>query len=47
MALAITISGLHGTGKSTYAKRIAEAFRLRYVSAGEFFRRRLLSGRFL
>jgi len=34
----ITISGPHGTGKSTYAKALAEAFHLRYVSAGELFR---------
>lgn len=34
----ITVSGPHGTGKSTYAKALAEAFRLRYVSAGELFR---------
>jgi cytidylate kinase len=34
----ITVSGPHGTGKSTYAKALAEAFQLRYVSAGEFFR---------
>jgi cytidylate kinase len=36
----ITFSGLHGAGKSTYAKDIAERFDLRYVSAGDFFRRR-------
>ncbi len=36
--LIITVSGPHGTGKSTYAKALAEAFRLRYVSAGELFR---------
>jgi cytidylate kinase len=34
----ITVSGPHGTGKSTYAKALAEAFQLRYVSAGELFR---------
>ena len=34
----ITISGPHGTGKSTYAKALAEALHLRYVSAGELFR---------
>ena len=38
MGLAITISGLHGTGKSTYARTIAGAFKLRHVSAGELFR---------
>jgi len=36
--LVITVSGPHGTGKSTYAKALAEALRLRYVSAGELFR---------
>ncbi len=34
----IAISGLHGTGKSTCAKALAEIFNLRYVSAGEMFR---------
>ncbi len=34
----ITISGPHGTGKSTYAKALAVALGLRYVSAGELFR---------
>lgn len=34
----ITISGSHGTGKSTYAKRLAEEFGLRFVSAGMIFR---------
>ena len=34
----ITVSGPHGTGKSTYAKALAEALQLRYVSAGELFR---------
>ena len=37
--LVIAISGLHGTGKSTQAKRLAEAFGLRYVSIGTIFRR--------
>jgi len=36
--LVITVSGPHGTGKSTYAKALAEAFGLRYVSAGQIFR---------
>jgi len=35
----ITISGPHGAGKSTYAKAIAKALNLRYVSSGEVFRR--------
>jgi len=38
MGLVITISGLHGTGKSTYAKAISEAFNLRHMSAGSLFR---------
>ncbi|MEM3654149.1 MAG: nucleoside monophosphate kinase, partial [Candidatus Bathyarchaeia archaeon] len=37
--IVITISGPHGTGKTTYAKRIAEAFNLKHVSAGELFRK--------
>ena len=35
----ITVSGPHGTGKSTYAARLAGALRLRHVSAGGLFRR--------
>jgi cytidylate kinase len=38
MGLVVTISGPHGTGKSTYAKMIAKQFKLRYVSAGQLFR---------
>jgi cytidylate kinase len=34
----ITVSGPHGTGKSTYAKALAAALGLRYVCAGEMFR---------
>jgi cytidylate kinase len=34
----ITVSGPHGTGKSTYARALAEALGLRYVCAGELFR---------
>jgi cytidylate kinase len=37
-SIVITISGPHGTGKTTYAKRIAKAFNLKHVSAGELFR---------
>jgi cytidylate kinase len=35
----ITISGPHGTGKSTYARALAKALGLRYVCAGELFRK--------
>jgi len=35
----VTVSGLHGTGKSTYAARIAKRLGLRHVSAGLLFRR--------
>lgn len=35
----ITVSGPHGTGKSTYAARLAEALRIRHVSAGALFRK--------
>lgn len=35
----ISVSGPHGTGKSTYAARLAKALRLRHVSAGTLFRR--------
>jgi len=36
--LVITVSGPHGSGKSTYAKAIAESLDLRYVCAGAIFR---------
>jgi len=36
--LVITVSGPHGSGKSTYAKALAESLNLRYVSAGMIFR---------
>ncbi len=36
--LVITVSGLHGSGRSTHAKKLAEAFDLRYVSSGTIFR---------
>ena len=35
----ITISGPHGSGKSTIAKAIAKALNLKYVSSGQTFRR--------
>ena len=34
----ITISGLHGTGKSTIGKKIAEALGIKYYSTGQAFR---------
>ena len=34
----IAISGLHGTGKSTIAKKIAEKLGLRHYSTGDAFR---------
>ncbi len=35
----VTVSGLHGTGKSTYAGQLAKGLKLRHVSAGVLFRR--------
>ncbi|MEM3108192.1 MAG: AAA family ATPase [Candidatus Bathyarchaeia archaeon] len=35
----VAIGGPHGTGKTTYAKGLAQTFDLRHVSAGEAFRR--------
>ncbi|MEW6222282.1 MAG: (d)CMP kinase [Candidatus Hadarchaeota archaeon] len=34
----VAISGLHGTGKTTAAKKLAKKFRLKYICAGEVFR---------
>jgi cytidylate kinase len=34
----ITISGFHGTGKTTVAKQIADHFKLGYIAAGDVFR---------
>jgi cytidylate kinase len=36
--LVITVSGFHGSGRSTHAKKLAETFGLRYVSSGTIFR---------
>ncbi len=38
-SLVIAVGGLHGTGKSTQARRLAASLGLRYVSAGLMFRR--------
>jgi cytidylate kinase len=38
LGIVVTISGLHGTGKSTYARVLAGKFGLRHVSAGTLFR---------
>ncbi|MHA1265214.1 MAG: (d)CMP kinase [Candidatus Helarchaeota archaeon] len=34
----ITISGFHGTGKTTVAKQIAHQFKMNYIAAGDVFR---------
>ena len=34
----ITVSGYHGSGRSTHATRLAETFGLRYISSGTIFR---------
>jgi len=34
----ISVSGLHGTGKSTIAKKIAESLKIGYYSTGQAFR---------
>ena len=39
LLMIITVSGPHGTGKSTYAARLAQALGIRHVSAGSLFRR--------
>ena len=39
LMVVIAVSGLHGSGKSTYAREIARQFGLRYVSAGMAFRK--------
>ena len=38
--LVITISGYHGSGRSSQAKKIAESFDLKYISSGKLFRER-------
>jgi cytidylate kinase len=38
--LVITVAGPHGSGRSTQAARLAEAFGLRYISTGMLFRER-------
>jgi cytidylate kinase len=39
MNLVITISGAHGTGKTTIGKKLSEHFGLEYNSAGQIFRK--------
>jgi len=36
--IVITFSGPHGAGKTTIAKEVAKALKLRYISAGQIFR---------
>jgi len=36
--ITIAIAGLHGVGKSSVAKYIANKYKLRYISSGELFR---------
>ena len=36
--ITIAFGGLHGTGKTTYARTIADEFDLRHISAGKIFR---------
>ena len=38
--LVITVAGPHGSGRTTQAKRLADVFKLRYVSTGTLFRER-------
>ncbi len=36
--LVITVSGYHGSGRTTQAKRLAKTFGLRYISSGTIYR---------
>ncbi len=38
MDIVVTISGMHGVGKSSCAKLLAENFNLKHLSSGEIFR---------
>jgi len=38
--LVLTVAGPHGSGRSTQATKLAEYFKLRYVSTGTLFRER-------
>jgi cytidylate kinase len=38
--LVITVAGLHGSGRSSQAQRLAESLGLRYISSGMIFRER-------
>jgi len=38
--LVVTVAGLHGSGRTTQAMKLAKAFGLRYVSTGTIFRER-------
>ena len=38
LGIIITVGGLHGTGKSTYARALSEDLGLRHISAGDLFR---------
>jgi cytidylate kinase len=37
--LVIAVSGFHGSGRTTQAKKLSEEFCLKYVSSGEIFRK--------